>query len=303
MPSSLECEKYAGKNIINVSHTTTDVVLQDVQQKVAAVLEIVPGRAALESRLAEALDCAGAHGGGTVDLVAHSTSSGQVLAFGTWEVKADKVLEEFCRRVRARMASPPRGVSVRLIGCGTAGTKEGKEALGMIERELGLPAWGTTTLVMERDFSADGYNGRFLVRGGAKRAPARVALWELPNELAIDPPAPEEFLPSEDTAMREFLLQIFKALGEVVDLRRAYRAKGLLLQPLTSIALPTTRGALERAPGGRRPWLLRADVLFKVRLLRIWPMGGGEGVLYPVRDRQELPRLLHALGGWFRTPA
>jgi hypothetical protein len=303
--ADLVCEKYEGKQIINISHSDPDIPLEEIQGKLKAVLEIVRRTEKPTEIVANAILCMAGRGCASVDLVAHSTSAGQLLMFGTWEIRANDTLKRFCQRVRHHLGSRRvTDVSVRLIGCGTAGTSEGKKALAMMERELKMPVLGTATLVMAKHFSPDGYTGGFLVRDGAtKRRPesVRAVLWQLPSDLEIPRPDPKDFLPPhEDPALAAFLERVFAALGSVVEMNRAFQAPGLLLQPLTSVVLPATTRSLEERPSELPHRLLRMDVLFDVRLLRIWPMNDGQGVIYQIRNRAALLEQLRALGGWFR---
>lgn len=303
--TAFECEKYEDKQIINISHSDPDIPLKEIQEKLKTVLEIVSKTEDLAKMVADAILCIAGQGDASVDLVAHSTSAGQLLMFGIWKIEASDTLKRFCQRVRRHLGSNPvDGVSVRLIGCGTAGTKEGKKALAMIEQELAMPVFGTTTLVMAKHFSPDGYTGGFLVRGGTtKRKPESVrrVLWQLPDELEIPRPEPEYFLPPlADADLVTFLRGVFASLGSVVEMNRAFQAPGLLLRPLTSVVLPATTRSLEASPSALSHRLLRMDVLFDVRLLRIWPMYEGQGVIYEIRNRATLLEELRRLGGWFR---
>ena len=87
-------------------------------------------------------------GADRVDLVGHSTPKYCYLKLGDWVLDPDAV---------ERLASYlPKSVKiVRLIGCGTASTKEGRAAIAAFAR-FGLEAYGTLNKVYTTHFDREG---------------------------------------------------------------------------------------------------------------------------------------------------
>ena len=120
-------------------------------------------------------------GAEVVDLVGHSSPKRGYLRLDKWTLTPDEA---------ARLASymPPSVKSVRLIGCATAGTRDGREAVEALTRSGRLSASGTLNKVYLHHFD----------RNGVKRDRGRPPLKE------FRPLEPAEPSPARPAAVRTY---------------------------------------------------------------------------------------------------
>ncbi len=291
-PTSFDCGKYSKKSVVNISHDPGDVELRAAQKKLKAVVELVQSMQQLEDTIVAAFQCLnGRHS--MIDLVAHSTSVDQLLKFGEWTMAADDRLISFCERIKDRTTVAQRAnTGLRLIGCATADSSAGKMAISTLEKRLGIAVFGTTTNVLLRNFSEDGYAGEFLQRANTAQSLRVAPLWALPAELEAPPREPDAYLPPPSglgnaTRIEAFLKNLF---AKVVRTKISYEAPGLLLEPLAKVLMPLILPQGQPSGDG-----LKMDVLFDWRLLRIWPMKGGQATIYPIADPHAAEAQIRAL--------
>jgi hypothetical protein len=286
------------------------VITADADAELARIQEriehraLVGGRDDLEALLGSLLDAgAGAAppAGRTLDLIGHATPDQSLLALGAWVIDAARpAVRAFFRELAELEVLPRLGVeAVRLLGCQTADTAQGRATICALADILGVEVLGTRQLLYSAHYDAGGFRGdaehalvssRDLARGPDGAPPrARSGAPPYPRLLDVDalpasplashpPPWPRRIATPE--AARDILRLIRRAAGAEMP--------GLLAQPICEIALPSPR------PG----WYHVAQVLLDGGFVRVYPDGTAlPGVLYPVDDPLALRAILAHLPG------
>lgn len=263
----------------------------------------VSGRAELDAllgRLVAALDAPDAPAAGprTLDLLGHSTARGH-LRLGDWVIDgADPEVAAWCRGLAGRGALVRLGISsVRLLGCCTAGTADGRATVVGLAALLGVEVHGATQLLHAGHYDERGFRDawRFLLVGsstlgtlGALGASAPRAAASAGEPGLLDLAA----LPARAPAPGDGRWPRRVAPPEVADeiLRLVRRDAGAPMPghgplPSCELALPSS------IPGTYH----LAEVLLDGAFLRFFPDPGAPGVAYPVDDVPALNRLLGGL--------
>jgi hypothetical protein len=87
-----------------------------------------------------------------LDLIAHS--DGGVLQLGDWSVDGGQASQDLARELREANIVLSR---LRLLGCVTAGTEDGKAAITDLARIFNTTVWGTTIPIGSKDFNVRGF--------------------------------------------------------------------------------------------------------------------------------------------------
>jgi hypothetical protein len=293
------CEKVADwKNdpkigITSISHDSPDYPLWDVQMKIRRNIHTVNEMEGLISSFAMVSQCANQRHL-VIDLVAHSTSKDQVLVFDGWEVRDEErngrnLLRELCRQIKPLL----KGVHlIRLIGCATANTEAGMQAMRAIQEETGVRTLGTGTDIDLYSFSDTQCVDTFLrgVPGGVPDRGEELAVMRSPQvpELVIEDPL-ECLLgphwPVQGWPVRRLWRSLSPFLGKT-----GWHRPGLLLEPLLTAYVPlepaleerdrrdeldlrSPRSASARSQGGGTT--MKIDVLYDWKYLRLWPTDVG----------------------------
>jgi hypothetical protein len=226
----------------------------------------------------------------TLDLIGHSTSASQ-LRLGRWVIDARRApVIDLVRALAARRVLPRLGIrAVRLLGCRTASTAEGRFTICALAEILGVEVYGTDHLLHDAHYDERGLRScwEFLLvgaaelrrRGASKRAPARTPV-EL--DVAVLPARP---LGAHDEAWPRRVVTADGARRILALVRRdAGGALPAALAPSCELALPADE------PGRYHV----AHVLLDGAFLRFYPHGeSAPGVAYPVDDA---PALRHLIG-------
>jgi hypothetical protein len=246
----------------------------------------VSGRAELDATAA---------GSRTLDLLGHSTARGH-LRLGDWVIDgADPEVAAWCRGLAGRGALVRLGISaVRLLGCCTAGTADGRATVVGLAALLGVEVHGATQLLHAGHYDERGFRDawRFLLVAsstlGALGAPAPRAAASAGEPGLLDLAA----LPALAPAPGDGRWPRRVAPPEVADeiLRLVRRDAGAPMPghgplPSCELALPSS------IPGTYH----LAEVLLDGAFLRFFPDPGAPGVAYPVDDVPALNRLLGGL--------
>lgn len=252
---------------------------------------LVDGRGELESTLCRLL--AHEHRGTatTLDLIGHSTASTSLLVLGDWVIDAaSTTVTAFFRELAEQNVLGRLGIkAVRLLGCLTAETAHGKWTVCALADILGIEVYGTTGLVLSSHYGRDGFadERRYLLASASElRAnavvPKPLDLGE-PRSLPLDIDAiPAVSLPARSWPVHVVSREHARELLCLVHRRNGSIIPGLVAAPTCELALP--------AAAADRYHLVQ--VLLGGELVRVYPPGVPDGVVYPVDDPYELRKLI-----------
>ncbi len=226
----------------------------------------------------------------TLDFVGHATPA-SLLALGNWVLdRTNPTVTAFFRELADNDVLPRLGVSaVRLLGCGTATTQRARDTIIALTDILELPVLGTTSLVHAGHFGSEGFDPAwsFLLVGATElEAPA------VPPAAAPAPAFDIDRLPAipllvNETAWPRYIAPIEDARKVLALIRRNDGAEmpGLLATPIAELAFPALRAGLHHV----------LQVMLEGQFVRVYPEGGGAGLLYPVKDPSELLSIVQSL--------
>ncbi|HLL21708.1 MAG TPA: hypothetical protein VK427_06240 [Kofleriaceae bacterium] len=258
---------------------------------------LVDGRADLEAALGRLLVCDGSRTPKTLDLIGHATANGALLSLGDFVIDtSNPVVTAFFRELADLDVLPRLGIhAVRLLGCKTADTAQGKTTICTLSDILGLEVYGTTGLVFSAHYGPTGFSDdwRFLLIGASDlrpmlRDPVQAAR-SAPYDRALDVDAlaavplgagaagcPRRV--ADDRIARNILRLVRRREGAVMP--------GLLAMPSCEIAIPSTKAGLYHV----------AQVVLDGAYVRVYPEGVSKsGVLYPVNHPQTLRDIVDEL--------
>jgi hypothetical protein len=245
--------------LLNISHTNPD-------EQLAATLKViddreehaVAGLEQLEQKLKELAQSLPSVTERWLDLIGHGYG---VLQLGDWAIESDPPrMSAFAASCRESLQAL-RVTKVRLLGCSTASTDAGQDAImtlhaAFAQRQLNIDVVGTTMPLCAEDFDAAGLKSDF--RGVVNRE--NLPRWGAPEELG-GPPS----LQDDDIAWavrRDEIFRRFQPVRPGAGLLELTR--GIAPEPLASILR-------ERDDSPRRPpW--------EVRLVHTTP-----GILSPIQ--------------------
>lgn len=259
---------------------------------------LVGGRVELEEQLGRMLGDARAQAPGrrvvpkTLDLIGHSTPSAALLTLGDWVIDArSPTVTAFFRELADHDVLPALGVTaVRLLGCMTAASPEGRATVRALADVLGLEVYGTTQLIYAAHYDRAGFRAdcahvlasasdlRDEQTDGAEVAALRPAPY--PRLLDVDAlpvaPLPQHTAP---WPRRVASTETAAALLRLIQRDAGAAMPGLLAGPLCEVALPSPRRGLFHV----------AHVLRDGDFVRFYPDGPERpGIVFPTHDAQEL---------------
>lgn len=248
-------------------------------------------------RLIAASDSTGVVAARTLDLIGHSAAATSQLRLGDWVIDAARPeVAAFFRGLAARGVLPQLGIrALRLLGCGTASTADGRATICALADILGVEVHGTALVLYDVHYGEHGFRDAWafllvsssaLRRAAVEHAPiARDRRWPSTLELDQLPALPLEPRGAHGTrrvatvtAAREILQLIRRDAGAPMP--------GPAAAPLSELALPSA------TPGSYHV----AEVLCDGGFVRFYPDGpAAPGVAYPVDDAPRLCRIIDAL--------
>ena len=233
----------------------------------------------------------------TLDLIGHSQPGHSLLALGDWVIDANRTsVTAFFRELADNDVLPRLGIhSMRLLGCHTADTEEGRKTICTLSNILGLEVYGTRHLIYSAHYDGGGFRDdcrhALVCSSDLRRDVAE------PSELMAGEPYPRmldiDSLPTTPLVARRAAwpacIATPDAARDILRLvRRSHGAHmpGLLAQPSCEIALPSARAN----------WYHVAQVILDGEFLRVYPDGHqNPGVVFPIEDPGALRELLAAL--------
>jgi hypothetical protein len=275
-----------------------DFGLRDITQAIAHPVR-VEGRIDFEILLGELLSEV-ERGAGvtrkTLDLIGHTRTSGALLALGDWVIDvANPTTTAFFRGLADHAVLPRLGIhAVRLLGCNTATTAQGRATIRKIAELLELEVWGANQLLCTGHWGAAGFLDQWsflLVEanalgeadspGGAPRPAAapypRVLDVDALPAIALAPTAIPRRI-ADVAAARQILQLVRRREGAIMP--------GILAAPGVELALPA----------GELGTYHVAHLLLDGEFLRFYPDGmESAGIVFPVEDAVALRRIVHAL--------
>ena len=272
---------------ISILSRGDDAELRTIQETVANPM-LVEGRSDLEVALGRLLAAELPPADRTLDLIGHSTPGTSLLLLGDWTIDAaSSTVTAFFRELAELEVLARLGVrQVRLLGCRTAETGQGKTTLRVLSEILGIAVVGTTDLVFSSHYDAHGFrdeqqhhlvSAAELLSGELERAP-RTRGPATAQTLDID--ALPTALGRAKAGAWTHRLATEAQMGEV--LRQVRRREGAAMPGLLSV--PTCELVF---PVATAQWA-RLQVVLDGEFVRVYPRAHGPGILYPVADPRAL---------------
>lgn len=282
---------------LSVITSRTDDELGRIQDVIENKV-LVDGRGDLEELFGRLLALrSGARVPKTLDLIGHSNPGPQLLVLGDWVIDTSRTsVTAFFRELVDNEVFPRLGIhAMRLLGCHTAETDEGRTTICALSDILGIEVYGTRHVIYSAHYDGDGFRDDCMhalvcssdLRRDVVDPSVAMAGEPYPRMLDIDS------LPTTPLAAREhswpFCIANADAARNILKLvRRSHGAHmpGLLALPNCEIALPSAR------PN----WYHLAQVILDGEFLRVYPDGNqNPGVVFPVDDPRALRALLASL--------
>jgi hypothetical protein len=218
-----------------------------------------------------------------LDLIAHAANGELQLA--SWSITAT---EPFAAQLAAAI-QPGMLAAVRLLGCYTADTQPGMDALRHLKATLGVPVLGTSNMIFASDFDAAGFHtdavlievddlpsaaaplSNAKLEQGFARFPLVDSIADLHANLLDESREEAEKLTSHFRGRPKPLISAIP-IGTVFSLGTTVlrTAPGLLAIPDREWLYPST------TPG----MFHRVTLLFGGRLIRVYPNAHPKGVLF-----------------------
>jgi len=255
-------------------------------------LEVLFGRLLVEVERSAAVTAK------TLDLIGHTRSSASLLTLGDWMIDlADPATSAFFRELADREVLPRLGVrTLRLLGCNTAGTAQGRATIGQLGELLGLEVSGTNQLLHAGHVGACGFRdcwsfllvGTGELRRDAARCPARPAGGPDRRILDLDALPAGPLGPHAGPYPRRIAgAQAARAILGLVRAREGAPIAGPPIAPTCELALPSAVHDAYHV----------AHVLLDGEFVRFYPDGmAGGGIAFPVDDAGALRRIVATLG-------
>lgn len=277
---------------ISIATRSTDPELVRIHRVIGTPI-LVEGRADLEAALGGLLRMPATPR--TLDLIGHSTPNKSLLTLGDWVIDAgSSTVTAFFRELAEQQVLSRLGVTaLRLLGCNTAQTGQGKATLRALARILELPVYGTTEPIFASHYDEHGYRADFahhLVEAATvdhhEPAPTRKLIGAgTVQSLDIDGlPASSSLAPSGDWTHR---MATEAELGQILrHVSRSVGAEmpGLLSQPVCELIFPIATNQYGRM-----------QVVLDGQFVRVYPRTRGPGFVYAVTDVRALMGLIAEL--------
>jgi hypothetical protein len=271
----------------------TDDQLQRIRDVLTRPV-LVDGRGEIESALSTLARNTERPTPMTLDLIGHSTPDRSLLVLGDWIVDGTslKVLSFFRGLADAEVLSRIGIIAIRLLGCETALTNAGRITMVALSDVTELPVYGTTQMINETVYTADGFAGDHLLLSSedVRREPIAMLVKRggEPFQRVLD----IETLPASPLGPRPLhprrLADLPAARRLLALVRRADGAQmpGLAAAPTCEVGLPSMKAG----------WWHRVQVLLDGAFVRVYPDGEDRpGVVFPVTDPKQLRELIAAL--------
>jgi len=275
---------------LSIVSRSVDPELVRIREAIANPL-LVGGRGELEATLCGLL----AHGRPgvpkTLDLIGHSTTTTQLLVLGDWVIDAGShTVTAFFRELAEQNVLPRLGVTaLRLLGCLTADSAHGKWTVSALADILGVEVYGTTGLLLASHCNRDGFadERRYLLASASEIRKNGLVSKPLdrgePSSLPLDIDAiPAVALAARPWPVHVVGLEQARELLNLIHRRDGSIIPGLVASPTCELALPS--GVADRYH--------LVQVLLNGELVRVYPPGMPDGVVYPVDDPYELRKLI-----------
>jgi hypothetical protein len=270
---------------ISISSRTSDPELVRIHQTIATPI-LVEGRADLEVVLGGLLRMPST--ARTLDLIGHSTPIKSLLVLGDWVIDAgSSTVTAFFRELAEQQVLTRLGVTaLRLLGCNTAQTGQGKATLRVLSEILELPVYGTTEPTFASHYDERGFRDDFahhLVEasqvGHHEPVPTRKQIGAgTVQTLDIDALPPSSSVAASGDWTHRMATEA--QLGQILRyVRRNEGAEmpGLLSQPVCELIFPVATGRYGRM-----------QVVLDGQFVRVYPRTHGSGFVYPVSDVRAL---------------
>lgn len=252
---------------------------------------MVDGRADLEALFGELLAVDAPPTPKTLDLVGHSVAGTGALQLGDWIIDTARAgVTAFFRELAELDVLPRLGIhAVRLLGCRTAESAQGRRTICTLSEILGLEVHGTTGIVFANHYNAHGFDDawRFLLVGASdlRRSladPASTNPDVFARALDLDalPASPIDVRPAWQVRLSDAYTT--RAILRLIRRNEGAAMPGLLALPRCEVVVPSA------TPGAYH----RVQLVLEGDFIRVYPDGANRpGVLYPVVD----PHLLRIL--------
>jgi hypothetical protein len=233
----------------------------------------------------------------TLDLVGHSTGRSALLRLGDWVIDASRPeVAAWFRALAARDACPRLGIhAIRLLGCNTADTEQGRTTVCALADILGIEVHGTRHLLYDVHYDQDGFRDiwEFLLVSASRlrreATPAAIPTDTRSGPRTLDIEALPVLAPgpgATDWPRRVVTLNAARTILQLVQRDAGAPIPGLVLAPICELAIPSAR------TGGYH----LAHVLLGGAFLRFFPDGAAApGVAYPVNDARSLLEIIDQL--------
>ncbi len=232
----------------------------------------------------------------TLDLIGHSMPGTSLLRIGDWVVDAaQSSVTSFFRELADHDVLPRLGITaVRLLGCVTAGSAQGRYTICSLADLLGVEVYGTTDMICAQHYDATGFSDRYAaalvasaaLRGEVPSFESRTTTTAYARSLDLDA-LPSVTLPLAQAPGWPLHVLDRSRTAEVLHMVRRHEGAempGLLATPGCELALPTGHGAH-----------VLAQVLLNGEFVRVFPRDVRAGIMYPVADAGGLRRLVQTL--------
>jgi hypothetical protein len=258
---------------------------------------LVEGRCELEVLFGQLLAASGSHAATpkTLDLVGHSVPGTSALQLGNWVIDVARPgVTAFFRELAEHDVLPRLGIyAVRLLGCRTAETAQGRRTIRALSEILGLEVYGTTGLLFANHYDDAGFDPawRFLLIGASDLRR------EAATHINVDTPASGRTLDVDSlpaTAIEGVqpwpchLVEptVGRSLLRLVRRNEGALMPGLLAMPRCELLIPSEAANKFR----------RIQLVLDGDFVRVYPDGETKpSILYPVTDPQMLRALVDKL--------
>jgi hypothetical protein len=216
----------------------------------------------------------------TLDLIGHSTSDQSLLRLGYWVIDGGKLtVTAFFRELVDCDVLGRLGVtSLRLLGCETASTAQGKATLRVLADILGIEVFGTREMLSANHYDETGFRSECeyaLVSSRNVTGCAPIAaLLGSPFSRSLDLDA----LQASPITPRPWPARIADVESASALLRMIRRDVGAYMPDLDENAQCDVCLPAHGKPG----WYINLQVVLGGAFVRVYPDPGGPGVVFPV---------------------
>jgi hypothetical protein len=287
------------RNLLDQPHLSVITRLADPElariQSIIAHKALVDGRGDLEELFGALLAFDAPVMPKTLDLIGHATPDRSLLVLGDWVIDGTKAtVTSYFRELADHDVMGRLGITaVRLIGCNTADTDTGRMTILTIAEILGLEVFGTTQLIFNAHYDANGFaddRAHCLIGSSALNAqqvcnqplvnpwPQSLDIDSLPAESSREASGVWRHGFASAEQMREVLRLVKRSQGAQMP--------GMLAKPSAEVVFPSADP--ERYH--------RLQIMLDGEFVRVYPRGASEpGIVYPVQAPEMLQDLVARL--------